>query len=104
MYRGTTPTIVLNVTGENFTGDTVYVTLQQENHKITKTGADLNITPDGDDATIEVFFTQEETLSFRRGTGLIQIRWIAADGTAAASPIKKVDIDPILQEGVIYYA
>ena len=47
MYRGTTPTIVLNVTGENFTGDTVYVTLQQENHKITKTGSDLNIIPDG---------------------------------------------------------
>lgn len=104
MYRGTTPTLVLNVTGCNFSGCSVYVALRQDNHMIIKKGADLNIIPDGDDAQIEVYCSQEETLSFRAGQGLLQIRWIDAAGVACASPIKKVDISPILQEGVIGYA
>ena len=102
MYRGTTPTLTINVTGETFAGCTVYVTLQQDNHMITKVNP--TITVDGDDAVIEVEYTQEETLSFRRGQGLLQIRWIDSSETAYASPIKKVDIDAILKEGVIGYA
>lgn len=102
MYRGTSPTIVINVTGENFsTAAEVFVTLEQNNHQITKALSDLTIIPDGDDSQIELFLTQKETLSFRKGTGLLQIRWKDTSDIAYASPMARIDIDPILLEGVI---
>lgn len=102
MYRGTTPTIVINVTGEDFAGSTVYVTLEQGNLELTKT--DAVITPTSEGSTVAVFLTQEETLMFGSGVAKIQIRWIDGSGIAKASPIKNINIDPVLLEGVISYA
>lgn len=104
MRRGTTPVFKLNVTGETFAGSTVYVTIRQGSYTVTKTGEDLDITPDGDNSTIEVGLTQSETLLFKDARASIQIRWITSTGVAAASRIKSFDVDPILLEGEIAYA
>lgn len=104
MRRGTTPTININVTGETFAGATLYVTIEQGALEITKTNDDLTVTVDGNNSVVSVFLTQEETLQFVQGNARIQIRWITSDGTAKASPIKNIIINPILLEGVITYA
>lgn len=104
MRRGTTPTITINVTGEDFENSTLYVTLEQGELELTKTGDDVVVTPTDDGSTVAIFLSQEETLMFVKGTARIQIRWIDANNVAQASPIKSIAVDPILLEGVIEYA
>lgn len=103
MRRGTTPTIVINVTGEDFSGATMYVTLEQGNTQLTKTNTDVVVTPTTDGSTVQIFLSQEETLAFTNGSARIQIRWIDSGGNAQASPIKAIEISPILLDGVITY-
>ena len=40
---------------------------------------------------------------FTKGTARIQIRWINSSGVADASPIKNIEVNPILLEGVIVW-
>lgn len=103
MRRGTTPTIIINVTGEDFEDSTLYVTLEQGALELTKSGNDVLVTPTETGSTVAIFLTQEETLMFTKGTAKIQIRWIDSSGIAQASPIKNIEVNPILLEGVIEY-
>lgn len=103
MYRGTTPTIIIRVTGEDFDGATMYVTLEQGNVELTKTGEDVLVTATETGSTVSIFLSQEETLAFSKGNARIQIRWIDSSGIAQASPIRSIEVDPILLEGVIEY-
>ena len=103
MRRGTTPTIVINVTGEDFDGATLYVTIEQGALELTKTGSDVLFTPTEEGSTVALFLSQEETLAFDKGKASIQIRWINSSGVAQASPIRTIDVSPILLEGVIEY-
>ena len=103
MHRGTTPSIVINVTGEDFENSTLYVTLDQDTTQVTKTGEDVIVTPTDTGSTVSIFLSQEETLKFSKGSAKIQIRWIDSSNVAQASPIKNINVDPILLEGVITY-
>lgn len=103
MRRGTTPTITIRVTGEDFDGSTLYVTLEQGALELTKSGSDVLVTPTETGSTVAIFLTQEETLMFAKGTARIQIRWINSSGIADASPIKNIEVNPILLEGVIVW-
>ena len=111
MYRGTTPTIILNLIGADLTSSTVYVTFMQNTGinqvLFTKTNPDLSMMYDNDTdtTTIEVFLTQPETLSFTESDlAQLQVRWITSVGEAYASPIKVIETKRILKEGVISYA
>lgn len=104
MRRGTTPTIIIRVTGATFEDSTVYVTLKQCDTVLTKTSDDISISVEGNNSVISVYLSQEETLMFAKGELSIQIRWINAAGIAQASPIKQIEVDPILLGGVIEYA
>lgn len=103
MRRGTTPTITIRVKGEDFDGSMLYVTLEQGAIQLTKTGSDVLVTPTETGSTVAIFLTQEETLMFTKGTARIQIRWINSSGIADASPIKNIEVNPILLEGVIVW-
>lgn len=103
MRRGTTPTITIRVRGEDFEGSTLYVTLEQGALELTKSGSDVLVTPTETGSTVAIFLTQEETLMFAKGTARIQIRWINSSGIADASPIKNIEVNPILLEGVIVW-
>lgn len=104
MIRGTTPTFTLTVIGAEFDTSTIYVTLSQANRKIlTKTGEDLSVSTEDNKTIIDVYLTQQETLSFKPGIAQIQIRWIDELGTACATPIKSIDISDVLLDGVIEY-
>lgn len=103
MYRGTTPTIIINVKGEAFEDSTIYVTIEQSPLQITKTGDDVIVEPTSEGCRLLISLTQEETLKFVKGYAKLQIRWINTSGIAQASPIKTINVDPILLKGVITY-
>lgn len=106
--RGTTPTITINVVGSSFEDATPYVTIKQRNStlkpkvcELTKSGDSLIVERGEDSCTLEVTYTQEETLAFNQGRAELQLRWIESDGTAGATVYEDVTIHPILKEGVI---
>lgn len=106
MRRGTTPTNTFT-TDVNLTGATVFVDYEQRGNIILeKTGADLDITvvetQTGTTSTIELELSQEDTLSFKPGEVLIQIRAVYPDGTAIASNIIRTTAERIIKDGVIH--
>lgn len=105
MRRGTTPTITITCIGETFDDSDLFVTLEQGCLQITKSGEDVikTVLQGGEDCTVAIYLTQEETLMLTKGSAQIQIRWINNNGLANASPIKSIKVDPILLEGVIEY-
>ena len=104
MRRGTTPTLELTLTGvEAIAADTLYVTLKQSHIEITKTNSDLSIEDGDSESVINLYLSQQETLSLRKGTCEIQVRGINALGDAWASDIAAINIKEILRDGVITY-
>lgn len=98
MKRGTTPTIMVTVTGCDMgMFEKVYFTLLQNGNTIIKKTEDLIL--DGNSVTMRL--TQEETLSLQTGDVQIQMRAVTAEGTAVASGIQSIPVERILQEGVI---
>lgn len=104
MIRGTTPDFLLEIEGYDVTGMTVFVTLSQGYHKVTKTNEDLliNVTEDGSE--IGLSLSQADTLGLRVGTADVQVRMIDRDGHADATETAQVNISRVLLEGVIRYA
>ena len=99
MVRGTTPTYILKLRSkcdpetiiDLSTAEDVYVTISNKQYQIllTKSGDDLVISEN----TIQIFLTQEETLSIPRGDCYIQVNWTYRDGNKnkrAASVIKEI--------------
>ena len=102
--RGTTPALIITAEGVDLTGCTVYVTIWQSITKlIKKTGDDGSVWMDVEDnnTIIYVVLSQAESLSFKQGKALVQIRWVEEDGTAHASDIASTNLHRVLQEGVI---
>lgn len=98
MRRGTTPTNTFT-TQTDLTGATVFVDYEQRGLVVLeKTGSDLTITTTA--VTLEL--TQEDTLSFKPGEVLIQIRAVYPDGTAIASNIIRTTFERIIKDGVIH--
>ena len=104
MIRGTTPTFTLIINGYDLTEMTVHVTLTQGDTAITLTGNRLATAFDDESSTIVFRLTQEETLSLKKGTALIQVRFVDAAGEAYATEDQRLSVDPVLEEGVIEYA
>ena len=100
MYRGTTPSIAVNVTGVDF-GDVaeIWLTLGQFGRPvITKTITDLRI----ENSTIYADLTQEDTLKLRANSRTyLQIRVLLNDGTALASPVARLKVEQIIQNGIM---
>lgn len=106
MIRGTTPVLRLKIKGAMLNGSSVYITISQGAYGIlmTKTGSDLTITEEDGTSTVEITLSQADTLSLKKGSALIQARWINSEGIACATPIKEFTITDILLNGEIEYA
>jgi hypothetical protein len=108
MRRGTTPTIIMNVAGDDLSGDNMYITVRQGALLIIKGPDDITRTTgeDPDTCILSTTYTQEETLSLKAGMeASIQLRIIEADGTVKESGIISLGVvDDVLQEGVLSYA
>lgn len=100
MIRGTTPTFKLKISDENvdLTQVTnVYATFSQAGKVITKTGDDLEVLAN----EVDVYLSQEETLSFKFSTLEIQLNWTYEDQKRASTKIAKVSIGRNLINEVI---
>ena len=104
MYRGTTPTIQINVDVDLRTAEALYVTFTQGNETIfEKDLTDVGVYED------KIVFTlsQVDTLMLSRTEPYMlapvyfQIRAKMPDGSALASNILKTTVQKILKNGVI---
>lgn len=78
MIRGTTPDITLRIEDQDVdltAAEAVYATIVQGKNKITKTTEDLSI----EARRVEIFLSQEETLSLEVGTAEVQLNWLYRD-------------------------
>lgn len=103
MTRGTTPTLVLEVDDYDLTTlKSVYITIKQkEIYTLTKKLTDRGVEIVSEHE-IDVYLTQEETLRFRPGIALVDIRAVDNDGNAVASDEpQELQIGDILLDGII---
>lgn len=102
MYKGTTPTFTLTFPDDvDLTlANHVYVTFEKGNKELRKTGTDLVVT----EHQIDVFLSQEETLSFPSGDVALQVNWTYTDGGVTkrvASNIVNVNMRTNLEDRVL---
>lgn len=100
MRRYTTPTIELTVHGADLTGCECWVSIIQGKAKI-----EIQATPtlDGEDTTLTVQLTQEQTGMLSRGSARVQVNWIDEGGHRNATTIREVEVSGNLLERVIEY-
>lgn len=99
MYRGTTPSIILKITGlSEIELDKIYVTIEQRAVVIEKNNDEIEI--NGDVAKFSL--TQKETLSLTAGINArLQVRALSKSDVAYASQILALPVDDILKDGAI---
>ena len=108
MIKYTTPTITLTIEGVDLSAQDVYVTLQQGNLELTKSGSDLTIDTETvqqiTNTDISFTLTQEESALFKFNASVsVQVNWISAQGVRAATEIKKLNVMDNLLDEVIEY-
>lgn len=101
MRRGTTPTLTIKCIDVDVKDlASIYVTFKQGNIELTKTNNDIVV--DLENNAVNVPLSQEDTLTFNKGTVDVQIRALLSDGTTAiASKIRTFSMEKILKDGVI---
>ena len=90
MFKGTTPTLTLTFdeSVDLTEAKSVVVTFATDFHKVIAEKADGELTITAN--TIEVSFTQEETLSMRPGRMLVQVNILYDDSSRVCSNIGEV--------------
>ena len=101
MYQGTTPALVLRVKDKDLTEATVFASIKDGSHIITKTGEDLIIAKDSDDTLVTVTLTQGETMKMDKGDAEVQVRYITADGNAYATKKARVTVNDVIYRSMI---
>lgn len=102
MYRGTTPTIILNVKNEDFDLSLVsacHVTMKSESGYVKEIFDNIII----DDENHRLMFTmsQEDTLQFFAGKVMIQIRVKLNNDAVIASNIVVTDMNELLEDDLM---
>ncbi len=105
MYRGTTPTLYLELETElDLSGvSEMWVTLKSPSVEITKYFSKGEVVLDNEKKEITVALSQEETLKMYTGEVEVQVRFRIGDenGLAYATDTATVDIQKVLKDGVI---
>ena len=99
MTRGTTPSYELSFKEQfDFAAVDIWsVTLKQWKTEVTIDDPEV----DFENSKLTITLTQEQTLLFSKGTAELQVRGVFGDGTAFASDIACVPINPVLDERVL---
>lgn len=100
MIRYTNPPITLTVKGKDITDAEVYATIEQNDYRVTKSGADLEMEAVGDDTEIAFTLTQEESALFDASRlTKVQVNWIDGDGMRHATKMANIQVfDNLLDE------
>lgn len=101
MFRGTTPTIFLELETELPLNDLaeLWVTFKSPTVEVTKSLSEVRV--DSENKTIVVSLSQQETLKLFNGKCDVQVRFRTTNELAYASTIEVVNVERILKEGVI---
>lgn len=101
MYRGTTPTVYLELDTELDLSEVseMWVTFRSPSVEVTKTLGSVII--DNELKIITVSLSQDETLSLYTGKCEVQVRFRLQNDLAYATEIAEVPIGRILKDGVI---
>lgn len=99
--RGTTQDIKITVKGWDLTEADIFVTFKQGTKSLTT--SETNSVTYADRATaIRLTLTQEQTMMFKEDdVGLVQVRWIGADGYARKTKTAPFNVDKLLYEAVL---
>lgn len=99
VIRGTTPTHIFNLPIDTVLVDKIRIIYAQKDEiLLTKEKADCKM----EGNTVTVKLTQEETLQFNHNDSCqIQIRVLTTGGDSLASGIRRIEVDKLLEEGVI---
>lgn len=101
MFRGTTPTLRLTVTGLPIdTFKDIYITLNQNGTNVI-TLTDERLTLDVENNKIIVRLTERETMALNKGNMQIQMRALTLDGSVVATNTYSVTVKDIFYEAII---
>lgn len=108
MFRGSTPTLPIEIEGADLTEAKLFLTIENraQRKQFTLTSPDnFTVTYDAEKNVTkgEVTLTQEQTLSLKAGPCLAQIRYVFQNGCADATTTTSIGIDDVLMKGVIAY-
>lgn len=104
MINYTTPTISRTLDGVDLTDKKVYVTIAQNNAKLTKSDTDISVSVEEGNTTVEFMLTQEESAMFAPShPARLQINWIDQEGVRDASSITPIKVFQNLLNEVISY-
>lgn len=98
--RGTTPTVKCTFNDETLdltTALKVYVTFEQGPKSLTKSGSDIVVGA----KQVEIYLSQQETLSFNDGPVKVQVNWTTAGGHRASSKPSSIELSEQLLRRVI---
>lgn len=102
MIKGTTPTLLVKLTGRDITEATDWlVTLKSGIRKVVKAKSECTASVEDGSTMIQVPLTQRETLTLKAGTVEIQLNWLNADGSREASTKGTLELEGNLHEGVM---
>lgn len=105
MYQGTTPALTFEIEGFNVVGMTPYVSFKRGSDVLTKTGSDVTVVYDSDNekSVIVCQLSQEETLSMKQGSAVVQMRFIDSNNLAYATDKADLDVDSVIYKEIIRY-
>lgn len=99
MYRGTTPTLILNVKNDEFDMSLVsevHITLKSENGTVKEIFE--NIIVDKDNSRFMFTMSEEDTMKFYVGKIFVQVRVKLNNDTIVASDIVVTDMRELLED------
>ena len=105
MYQGTTPAVIFEIKGYDLSSATVYVSFKRGEDLLTKSGSDVQVSYSSAEqiSTVVCSLTQEETLAMKKGTAIVQIRFIYENGQAYATEKGSVTVNDVIYPEVIAY-
>ena len=101
MIQYTTPTDELVVKGVDLTGYEVWASYRQRSKKLDVQAQ--SVTYDGEDTTLLIPLTQEQTGAFCCGQVAVQVNWLTPEGARDATTIKTIDVGGNLLDRVMEY-
>lgn len=106
IFRGTTPSITLNITGVDLSDasvwPTVIVTVRNARGTVDVNRDNLVITNTDAGCSVTFALTQAQTLALSvMRPAHVQLRAKDADGHAIASPIASVEVEDVIRDGEI---
>ena len=99
--RGTEQPVTITVKGWDLTGSDIYVTFKTDTKSVTKKTMDI-VTYANNASKIILTLSQRETMTFdNNSAGLIQVRWVDANGIPHKTETAPFVTDTLLFEKVL---